>query len=768
MMLRKKKIFLLSLLSTSILFVLLMNNINISYAQNEVETLDIPQNFTINEFSENNGTIVNETSIDIDLGSSRWNVTGIELNFTDIKQEHEIKTIEDTVDGDKYLIKNDNKAFGVQLNITEKTILYGVYIYGYIGIVDLISDVYVQINGYDNGEPTSAVYGEPVKLNMSYNIVDWYYQNFTDSITLEEGQYYLVINATKYLPADNSRIYWFYSSTNANNPNLNISTYKTGIWTRVQGEPFLHKLHQKINKTYYPEEVAMKANINGNLQPILDRTNAGEGILTNDTINFPLMESHLSIPIQSNYSILFNFTLNYRINLENDFFTDGSVTIYSKIDINWTVDFTLDRTDGNYSVQFIAPNSWENFTVLKNGISSSFDESGNVITIFNDTIPDLSIPWEITAQSPDIPVSTSTINSGYSAGEEISFEVLSPKDGNYTFVLYQTGGVEKNRNVTVYTGSGSIIYSYILPLSATNGDWEIYIYWNNETDAGVEFQSFTVSGGSSPPIVSGGGGGGGDGSTTVVTGLDPFLVLIISILIVAGVVGGLTSYQMVKRVKKKRDLFYKKLYNKFVDILSLNYLMITNKVSGLNVYEQFFAGKVIDPALISGFLEAIRNFGIELTGTYTQSQTVKLEYQDSKILMNEFKAFRIILVMTQNPSEDFISSIVNLSYEIEQRHGEAIRNFMGGNTEIFRDINQIIEKHLNTSFIYPLKVEELPGTKLNSTETSMVNKAKVIMKQNNLGYFFTTFLMPDQKYDPKKTKAIFSLIDKKIFVPTKL
>ena len=42
------------------------------------------------------------------------------------------------------------------------------------------------------------------------------------------------------------------------------------------------------------------------------------------------------------------------------------------------------------------------------------------------------------------------------------------------------------------------------------------------------------------------------------------------------------------------------------------------------------------------------------------------------------------------------------------------------------------------------------------------------MKQNNLEYFFTTYLMPDEKFEPKKIKTIFSLIDKGIFQPTDL
>ena len=86
--LTKKKPILLSILVLSITFLVLIHTINDSYAQEIEETINISQNFMLDEFSENKGTLENITSINIDLGSSRWNVTDIELNFTNIKLEH--------------------------------------------------------------------------------------------------------------------------------------------------------------------------------------------------------------------------------------------------------------------------------------------------------------------------------------------------------------------------------------------------------------------------------------------------------------------------------------------------------------------------------------------------------------------------------------------------------------------------------------------------------------------------------------------------------
>ena len=74
----------------------------ITYAQNGAETINLPQNFILEEFSENFGGQENVTSVEIDLGSSKWNVTDVELNFTNIKLEREVKSIEDSEEGQQY------------------------------------------------------------------------------------------------------------------------------------------------------------------------------------------------------------------------------------------------------------------------------------------------------------------------------------------------------------------------------------------------------------------------------------------------------------------------------------------------------------------------------------------------------------------------------------------------------------------------------------------------------------------------------------------
>ena len=180
----------------------------------------------------------------------------------------------------------------------------------------------------------------------------------------------------------------------------------------------------------------------------------------------------------------------------------------------------------------------------------------------------------------------------------------------------------------------------------------------------------------------------------------------------------------LKNTKRKHEAHRQSIFNKYMDVLNLEYFIIIHKKSGVNIYEQILATKTIDASLITGFLEAIRTFGIELTGADEQSQTIKLEYHKSKVLMSEFKSFRILLIMKENPSHDFLESIKELSYDINDKYGKLIENFRG-NIDSFYSIKDLLEQHLQTALIYPLK-ETKQEVKLNSDEKTIVNRARTI------------------------------------------
>ena len=328
--------------------------------------------------------------------------------------------------------------------------------------------------------------------------------------------------------------------------------------------------------------------------------------------------------------------------------------------------------------------------------------------------------------------------------QDLEFSVLPPVNpGNLTYVLINSLGF-KQYNETLYltqVTSEEIVFSYTLSANPNEGVYKAYVYWFDGENAGIETQEFQVN---------------------IPFFLDPIYIAIIIVGISVITAVSISSYKLVKRSKRIHEKQRQKIYNKYMDVLNLEYFIVIEKRTGLNIYEQILAVKDIDASLITGFLEAIRNFGIELTGANEQSQTIKLEYQKSKIIMSEFKDFRILLIMKENPSQDFLDSIKALSYDIDNKYGEDIAHFTG-NIDKFINMKELLDEHLETSLIYPLEIRP-QNIKLSSEEQSMINRAKDVMKMKNTDYFFVSYLLYTKKgFQVKDAETIINLKGKKIF-----
>ena len=86
-----------------------------------------------------------------------------------------------------------------------------------------------------------------------------------------------------------------------------------------------------------------------------------------------------------------------------------------------------------------------------------------------------------------------------------------------------------------------------------------------------------------------------------------------------------------------------------------------------------------------------------------------------------------------------------------------------GNIQPFAGIEQLLKTHLNTAFLYPLKVVKTGKAKINQIEKSMINRAQNIMKTRNLKYFYITYLLEEKSRDPNDIEVLFSLLEKNIF-----
>ncbi len=735
---------------SSFLFLNIINFTEISYAQTNGDTLNLQSDFNIIEFSDNLNYSEDISSIDLSIPSPSWNITNIDMNFTDIRLGRELVTIEEEGNSIELISWKEKKGYGVEINITERTIIFAAYLYAYYIPVNPSIPVYVQIRGYDglNNIPDNTIFGSTI-INVS-QIPKWYFQEFNEPISLVPGRYYLVINGSELGPTYDKTIYnWFYNQNSLLNPTLHTAVHDGVTWSEEPvGEPFLHKLVQRVNRSYSPQELNMTLDIDGSLYSV-----GHNGSILLDK-NIATNTESFAIPIFINRTIGLLFNLNYHIKLKNFLISTGDVLIQESLANIWTIEPKIQRCFCNYSIKFNYPKDWYNVTVFRDlgggweDVSSQIiiDALNNLIFISNDTILE-GIDWRITANTPNLQLSLNVPRTEFNPGQEIQFSVNAPiLPGNLTFRIFNSLGFLAQSDIIYEFESietEDLILTHLLSTSASDGIYKAYVFWYNGTAGGVITQEFEIE----VPFV-----------------LDPMAIVIIVGAIAFISIFSFTAYKVTKNTKRKHEAHRQTIFNKYMDVLNLEYFIIIHKKSGLNVYEQILASKTIDATLITGFLEAIRTFGIELTGADEQSQTIKLEYQKSKVLMSEFKSFRILLIMKENPSQDFLESIRELSYDIDNKFGRQIENFKG-NTTPFAGVRDLLEQHLQTSLIYPLKIVQ-QDLKLKSDEKSMLNRAKTIMKKKNTDYFIVTSLLSIRKgFYAKEAEIILNLIKKKIFQP---
>jgi hypothetical protein len=705
--------------------------------------------YTFQEYSQNNGNLsLLNNSFQVPIPTPRWNLTSFEFNFSDINLEREIVIIEDNRTVGFSIISSSQPALGVHINVTESIELFSVYLYCFISGSTKISDAKVQIkeNGV-GGRPNGPIL-RSTALNIS-TTPNWYKQEFSESVKLEEGVYSVVINCTGLSFNEDLNIYWFLNDKTPDDPTLQISQYKNllgGIWTTPSPGAYLYKITQKRNQTYFPEDIDMKIHLGGINYSIYNRGQKGNGYINQTYQLYDPERPFIHFTISNNISVTLAYNLTYSIELTSLFLSSAELTIEAFSDNIWSLSPQISRISDNYSVKFIYPTNWQINSILRDG----FDVTSNVT--INSTLSYVIIPnktiikdsdWQIMAHSPQMSFTLNVPKTSFEPNQEIKASLTLPSiSGNATFVLIDALGFEEYRE-TQEIISSEHIFSYVLSANPNEGIYQGYFYWYNQTHAAVKLQEFAVN-------------------------IDylPLIVTIVSILLLMGSISAFGTYKLVKRQKRLKKERREKIYNKYMDILNLQYILIINKESGLNIYDQIFLGKDIDPTLISGFLEALRSFGLELTSYEGNSQTVKLEYQDSKILMAEFRSFRLILIMSENPSQDFLDSIRELSYDIETTYGPLLKNFNGDISQ-FKGIRDLIDKHLQTKLIYPLTINKnINIEKLNSKEQRIIEKARNTMKKRFNDYFYVSQLFSHKEgFEIDLAEMILDLIEKKVFHP---
>ncbi|MFW9896991.1 MAG: hypothetical protein ACFFD7_14390 [Candidatus Thorarchaeota archaeon] len=730
---------------------LLFQNSHTGVASSSPFYLDINTEFQLTDFSTVTGLLSISNTWDFELPSSSWSIDDIELNFTDVESGIEVKVIEDNPIN-MLTINKFHDGFGVQIVIHDPTIIYGFEIYGNNESTEN-KPIYVQINGMDNNSytPNNIIYGTSQLLNMSYSLTpQWHIQSFSSPIYLTEGNYYLVINGTSIGTSPKSDYNWYFNNIDPTYPELNTSEYSGISWgSAIEGTPFLHKIIQKVNQTFFPEEINMTMELNGNSYEISNGNDPGKGYLKKTNLNYHPNKKKVEVNIKNNKTASLDFNLSYKLNISNDFNAPSILTINFNSSNVWKITPYIERFSLNDSIKFHYSNSWSNISIIKNQLDISsdvfIDLNNNLIIIPNHTIEN-GAEWEIIANSPSVEFELNIIETKWFGGQELRFSIADPiLEGTYKFVLRDEEGIELHQEVKTLPADLPNKFTFEIPPNILEGNYTAYVYWYNQTDAGIQTRVFSFS----PKRST----------------LDLTVIFItVGLVLIGGVVLGGSGYVTYKKVQTRHSDKLKLILEKCSEIMDIEYIIVLDKKSGIDVYSEAFGDKQVEPTLISGFLQAIQNFGSEVLGRAKESRTFKVEYQKSILLMTEFVNLRVIIIMKESPSKNFLYTMESLAFDIYHQYGTLFDEFQGNLAE-FQGIRDLLEEHLNISFLYPLTIDYSLKMKLSPSEREIVKRASDFMRDHKQDHFYSIYLLPDNICTPKDFEIIKQLIEKKIFNP---
>ncbi|MHA2473164.1 MAG: hypothetical protein ACXAES_08025, partial [Promethearchaeota archaeon] len=77
----------------------------------------------------------------------------------------------------------------------------------------------------------------------------------------------------------------------------------------------------------------------------------------------------------------------------------------------------------------------------------------------------------------------------------------------------------------------------------------------------------------------------------------------------------------------------------------------------------------------------------------------------------------------------------------------------------------LLEEHLNISFLYPLTIGSNMKVKLSQPAREVRKKAYEFLQNTGLPYFYSKDLLPDGVCTPSDFETIHQLIKKRVFIP---
>ncbi|MHA1377225.1 MAG: hypothetical protein ACTSRG_02475 [Candidatus Helarchaeota archaeon] len=279
-------------------------------------------------------------------------------------------------------------------------------------------------------------------------------------------------------------------------------------------------------------------------------------------------------------------TYTVKTNWTNGYWAQSLTAGYYNISLN-----TTGLAAGNYKVKINASSLYYQFKEIICNVT--------IKEKFNVTLVNLN----------------STIQPSYSAGAKINITIQILNGSNPVVGLLV--------NITI---NSTTPFSY-QGTTDSNGIFSYTLYTISSEDVGrtlnltVTFlEAYAYNLNSTSFIITVQAGGGGKGLFPPITGggLDPIILFIV----IGSVAVGAFAIVVVVGAKKRKERVEaekKKTISSVTDVANIRHILVIHKGTGIDIFN-YEVEKGLDPTLISGFIQAVKGFGKELSREVTDKK----------------------------------------------------------------------------------------------------------------------------------------------------
>jgi len=241
------------------------------------------------------------------------------------------------------------------------------------------------------------------------------------------------------------------------------------------------------------------------------------------------------------------------------------------------------------------------------------------------------------------------------------------------------------------------------------------------------------------------------------------------------------KFTIIDSEEKRIQMFQNLIWQKFLDVLNIKYILLMAKESGLSLIDYPISGAGVNTELLTGFIQANISFS-ESSNTSNRNanhgnnhQFYEFQYHSFNILLKNGQFIRICLVLDQKASDSLKSLVTNFLSEYESRYRDKIGAFMKKRIINFQDTINYIKKTFNVELVFPMILthtllpDELDLVKKNPIQKAIIDLARVLLSSK--AFFFIVNLIDEVqkivRIDANKILyEVYQLIEKKIIIPT--